>query len=119
MRLVFRILANGAAILIAARIVPGFIFDGTIIDLLIAGIILGIINALVKPVVKLLALPVIFLTLGLFSIVINVALLLLAAKFIPHLFIHGLWAAIWGVVIISLTNHLFSHFAHRGDYNKF
>ena len=119
MRLIFRILANGAAILIAAKFVPGFVFTGTLVELLIAGAVLGIINALVKPIVELISLPAIFLTFGLFHIVINIALLLLAAKFIPELVIHGLWAAVWGVIIISVLNHLISHLNRHGDINKF
>jgi len=119
MRLIFRVLANAAAIIIAAKIVPGFLFTGTLIDLLIAGAILGLINALVKPVIKLLALPVIFLTLGLFNIVINIALLFLAAKFIPHLAIQGIWAAVLGVIIISIVNQLVSSLNKRGDINKY
>jgi len=115
MRLISRILANAAAILIAAKLVSGFVFTGTLVELLIAGVVLGIINALVKPVVELISLPVIFLTLGLFHIIINIAMLLLAARFIPQLSIEGLWAAIWGVVIISVMNHLVSHLHKHSD----
>jgi len=120
MRLLLRILANCAAIIIAAKYVPGFKFTGSLSDLLIAGAIIGLINALVKPIIELIALPVVLLTLGLFNIIINVALLLLAAKFIPHLTIHGFWPAFWGVVILSIMNHLISHLSRNtGDLNKF
>lgn len=119
MKLVIRILANAAAILIAAKFIPGFIFDGTLVDLLIAGIIIGIVNAIIKPVVAFISLPVIFLTLGLFYIILNVALLLLAARFIPHLAIHGFWAAFWGVIIISLINSLVSHLGKSKNFNEY
>lgn len=118
MKLIFRVLANAAAILIASKIVPGFIFTGTPLELLLAGTILGLFNALVKPIVKFLTLPVIFLTLGLFNIVINIALLLLAAKFIPHLSIQGIWAAILGMLIISIMNQLVSSFNKHNIMNK-
>jgi len=120
MKLLLRILANCAAILIATKYVPGFVFKGSLTDLLIAGAVIGLINALIKPVIELIALPVVFLTLGLFNIVINIALLLFAAKFIPHLAIHGFWPAFWGVVILSIMNHLISHLnRNTGDINKF
>lgn len=120
MRLIIRILANCAAILIANKFVPGFIFRGTLTELIVAGAIIGLINALIKPIIELVALPVVLLTLGLFNIIINIGLLLLAAKFIPQLTIHGFWAAFWGVVIISLINHLVSHHSRNsGDLNKF
>lgn len=119
MRLIFRILANAAAILIAAKLVPGFVFSGTLVDLLIAALVLAAVNALVKPLVQLISLPIIFLTLGLFNIIINIVMLLLVAKFVPFLDISTWWAAFWGVVIISLMNHLVSHLNWHGNLNNF
>ncbi|KKR21930.1 MAG: hypothetical protein UT50_C0002G0021 [Candidatus Moranbacteria bacterium GW2011_GWA2_39_41] len=120
MKLILRILANCAAILIAAKYIPGFIFSGSPTDLLIAGAVIGLINGLIRPIVELIALPVILLTLGLFDIIINVGLLLLADKFLTQLTIKGFWPAFWGVVIISLVNHLISHFSKKtGDINKY
>lgn len=110
MSLILRILANCAAIIVASKYIPGFTFTGSPIDLLVAGTVVGLINALIKPIIQLVALPVVLLTLGLFNIIINVGLLLLAAKFLPQLSIHGFWAAFWGVVIISVMNHIISHF---------
>jgi putative membrane protein len=118
MRLLIRILANSVAILIAVKLVPGFFFRGDWFDLLIAGAVIGLINGLVKPVVQLLALPAIFLTLGLFNILINIFLLLLADKFLDSLAIRTFWAAFWGVVIISITNHIISSLNKSGDLNK-
>lgn len=119
MRLLIRILANSAAILAAAYLIPGFRFTGSPTDLLIAGVILGLINALVKPIVQIIALPAIFLTLGLFNIVINVAMLFLATKFIPGLYIDSIWAAFLGVIVISVINHIISRFSRSGDVNNF
>ncbi|PIP27519.1 MAG: hypothetical protein COX30_01445 [Candidatus Moranbacteria bacterium CG23_combo_of_CG06-09_8_20_14_all_39_10] len=120
MKLLLRILANCLAILIATKLVPGFLFSGSLIDLLMAGVVIGLINALIKPIIQLIALPVVFLTLGLFNIIINVGLLLLADKFLDQLIIKGFWPAFWGVVIFSIINHLISHL-HRdkGNLNKF
>lgn len=120
MRLLLRILANSMAILIATKLVSGFIFTGSLLDLLIAGAVIGLINGLIKPLVDLIALPFIFLTLGFFHIIINVGLLLLADKFLDQLTIKGFWPAFWGVIIISLVNHLISHLSkNTGNFNKF
>lgn len=100
------IIVNAISIWTAGQLIGGFSFQGNWRDLLIAGLILGIINSLVRPVVKLVTLPVIFLTLGLFTAVINIALLLLVAWLVPGLRIETLWAAVWGVIVISLVNHL-------------
>lgn len=108
MKLLLRVLANCLAILIAIKLIPGFIFNGSSLDLLIAGTVIGLINALIKPIIEFVALPVIFLTLGLFNILINVGMLLLADKFLTHLTIKGFWPAFWGVIILGLTNYFVS-----------
>jgi len=108
MSIIIRILANSLAILVAARFIPGFIFEGTWLNLLFAGAIIGLFNSIVRPIVQIIALPIIFLTLGLFYIIINVAILLLAVSFIPTLHVAGFWPAFWGVIIISLINNLIS-----------
>lgn len=119
MSLLIRILANSLAILIATKLIPGFIFSGDLLSLFIAGAVIGIVNGLVKPVLQLLSFPVIFLTLGLFNILINIFLLLLVSKILPNLDIQSFWAAFWGVVVISLTNHLVSSLSKKKDLNKF
>jgi len=103
-RVIVQIFANSVAILAADRLVPGFVFRGDWQDLLFAGTVLGIINSLVRPLVKLLAFPVIILTLGLFTIIINIAMLFLASSFIPGMIVSGFWAGFWGVIIISIVN---------------
>jgi putative membrane protein len=112
-------LANSLAILLATNIVPGFFFRGNMLDLLIAAAVIGLINALVKPIIQLLALPAIFLTLGLFNIFINIFLLLLADKLLDNLTITTFGAAFWSIIIISLTNYFISSLNKSGDLNKF
>jgi putative membrane protein len=103
------ILANAAAILAANFLVPGFYFRGGGAELLLAAAILGIVNSLVKPVVKLLSLPLIILSFGLFLIVINVALLFLVSYLSPGLAVAGFWSGLGAVIIISFINHLVVH----------
>lgn len=105
-KILIHILANSAAILAASRILDGFSFKGNGWDLLIAGAIMGIANSCVKPVLKFLTFPIIFLTLGLFTVIINIILLLLVAKLLPTLAITGFGAAFGGIIIISLVNHI-------------
>lgn len=113
MKIIISILANSLAILAADKLLAGFNFYGSWIELLIAGTVLGVINGLVKPIIKLISLPFIFLTLGLFHIVINVAMLFLAQKFIHGLEINGLMTAVWAVFIISLVNYAVSSAAKK------
>ena len=115
MNIVIRILANSGAIYLASRLVPGFVFSGNILDLFIAGTILGLINALVRPVLKFISFPIIFLTLGLFSVVINIFLLYLADSILTAIHIQNFIAAIWVLIIISLVNNLFSYFINKEE----
>jgi putative membrane protein len=105
-KLIIRIIANSAAIWVASYAVPGFFFSGNSRDWLIAGLVLAILNSLVKPVLKLATCPVIILTLGLFSLIINIFVLFLAERILPNLEIIGIWPAFWGVIIISLVNYV-------------
>lgn len=75
MKLVLRILVNAAAIWITSLILEAFTFSGTWWQLLVVALIFGIVNALVRPIVKLLTLPINILTLGLFTLVINALML--------------------------------------------
>jgi len=111
MRIILWILANCVAILAASWLVPGFNFSGSWTEILIAGLTIGAINTLIKPIIKLLALPITIMTLGIFSILINIGLLALAAWLLPSLNIDGFWAAFWATIIISIVNYIFSSFS--------
>ena len=100
------IFANSLAILAASRLIDGFIWSGSSLELVIAGAVLGIMNSLIRPALKLLSLPIIILTLGLFSLAINIFLLILASNILPSLEIRGFWTAFWGVIVISITNNI-------------
>ncbi|OGI29093.1 MAG: hypothetical protein A2288_02175 [Candidatus Moranbacteria bacterium RIFOXYA12_FULL_44_15] len=111
MKIILHIIANSFAILAADYIVPGFSFNGSWKELLLAGIVLGIANSLIRPIITLLTFPLIFLTLGLFTIIINIAMLFLTARLVPAISISGFLAGIGALIIISLVNHLVLHFA--------
>jgi len=109
MRFIIQILTNGLAIFLADYLVPGFIFEGDILTLAIAGLILGLINVFIRPVLKLISTPLIVLSLGLFSLIINMALLWLLEYFVPELTITGFWTYLWGSLIISMINLVFGY----------
>jgi putative membrane protein len=107
MRFIFQILANGLAIFLADYLVPGFIFEGDILTLFIAGLILGLINFFIRPILKFISAPLIVLSLGLFALVVNIVLLWLLEYFVPELTITGFWSYFWGSLIISGVNMVF------------
>ncbi len=104
-KLIIQILTNAVAIYIAARVVNGFTLnEEDFKTLFTVGFIFGMINFFIKPVLKLISVPLIFFTLGLFTIVINIVMLLLLDYFVPELIISGLGAAFWGTIVISAVN---------------
>jgi putative membrane protein len=101
---VVQVILNGVAILIASRIVPGIHYTGNLGYLLIVGLVFGLVNLLVKPIVTLLSLPLIVLTLGLFYLVINGLMLYVASFFLSGLKIDGCMPAILGGLVIAVVN---------------
>ena len=104
-RFFIQIVINALAILIAAYLVPGIIFEGSVWKLLLAGLVLGLANAWIKPLLNLISLPLIIVTFGLFTLVVNIAILSFVAYLVPDLSIQGWTSALWGVLVISLTNY--------------
>jgi putative membrane protein len=72
--------------------------------LILAGVLLGVVNCVVRPIAILLTLPMTILTLGLFLPVINAAMLALVAWILPGMRIAGFWAAFWSAILVSLTS---------------
>lgn len=104
LRALLQIVLNGVALLIAARLVPGIHYQGSLLYLLVAGLVLGLINLIVKPIVSALSCPLILLTLGLFYLVINGLMLWLADFFLEGLRVDGLVPAILGGLVIAAFN---------------
>ena len=112
MKLVSWAAVNTLALAFAAWLFDGIVVDGRdwqhrALHLIIVGVIFGLINAIVKPVVRLLSLPFILLTLGLALLVINALLLLLTSKIAGALHlgfhVHGFWTALFAAIVISIA----------------
>jgi putative membrane protein len=107
-RFIIQILSNALGIWAAARLVPGIYFDGDWKWLILAGAVLGFVNFFIKPIVKIISLPLIWISLGLFTVVINVLMLNLAAKIVGALVMETWTAAFWAVIVISVINYIVS-----------
>jgi putative membrane protein len=102
---ILRVLIAALGLWLATEWVSG-ITVSTPATLILAALLLGIVNAIVKPIVVLLTLPVTLVTLGLFLLVVNAAMLGLVAAFLPGFSIAGFWDAFWAAIIISLVSWL-------------
>lgn len=117
-KLALGLLINAAALWAAAEFVTGVSLTGGAAEILVVALIFGLVNLLIRPVVKLLSFPVILLTLGLFTFVINGAMLWLTSAFTPYLQVQGLFPAILGSVVISLTSLALSWFLSDSKKRK-
>jgi putative membrane protein len=107
MRALLQIVLNGAAVLAAAYLVPGIVYTGSLPGLLLVGLVIGLVNLIVKPIVTFFSFPLIVVSLGLFYLVINGLMLYLAAWLVPdHLRVSGCGAAILGGLVMALVNWL-------------
>ena len=116
--IVIKLLVNGVALWVAALLLPGIRLDegnssliGRLVTVLWVAVIFVLVNALIKPVLRLLALPVIILTLGLFALVVNAAMLQLTSWFAGQLDLafhvdHFIWDALLGSIIITVVSML-------------
>ena len=105
MRILFALVGNALALL-ATTVVPGIVFRGDILTLLVAGAILGLFNLIVRPLAMLLSLPLLIVTLGLFYFILNAILLWVASALIPGYTINGFVPAFIGSLVLMLVNWL-------------
>ncbi len=111
-RFILRALFAALGLWIAARYVPG-VSASSVESLVEAGLLLGLVNALIRPIVILLTLPFTLITLGLFLIVINAGMLELVAMLFHGLHIANFGSAILGSLVVSFVGWVGSFFIHR------
>ena len=104
MNFIIKVLVNAAALWVAARFVPGIDLTADIWQILLIALVFGLINTFLKPILKVLSLPVIILTLGLFAIIVNVILLAITAALMEGLTIDGFLPALLGSIVISIVS---------------
>ena len=104
-----RFLITACGLMLAAWLLDGIHLGGPL-TLFLAALALGVVNAIVRPIMLILTLPITLVTLGLFLLVLNGAMLGLAALVVPGFIIDGFWTALFGAIIVSLTGTLASWF---------
>ncbi len=112
MTFLVRLLVNATALFVAAWLVPGIRHDGSLLNLLVVALLFGLVNSVLRPLLKLLTCPLILLTLGLFILVINALMLMttgwLSGQFGLGFHVDGFWAAFLGGLIIGLVGLVLS-----------
>ena len=116
MHFLLRLLINAAALWVAIRIVPEVSYQGQWPSLMFVALVFGVLNASVRPLLKLFTFPLLILTLGLFTLVIN-AFMLMLTSWVSNLLdlgfhVTGFWAAFWGALVVSMVSLLLSLFVN-------
>jgi putative membrane protein len=105
-------LFNAAALWVAAYFLTGLDFNGTIVQLLLVAAVFGVVNSLLRPLLTVLTCPLILLTLGIFTLVINALMLLvtgwLSTRWGLGFTVNGFWPAFWGGFVVGLVSLLLS-----------
>lgn len=103
MMMLVRWICYALAIIFTAWVIPGISVEN-FLSALLACVVIALINAFVKPILEFISLPINFLTVGLFSLVINALLLMLAGWLTPGLEVDGFWSAFFGAIVLSVLS---------------
>ena len=114
-RLVLNLAVTVFAVWVAVQVLPNMTFDGTWVDWLIVAVIFGLVNAIIRPIVRLLTLPLTVITLGLFTLVVNALMLWLTSWISGALTVKGFITAILGALIISVISTVLNWFIPDND----
>jgi putative membrane protein len=109
-RLISHLIINGIALWLAAQFITGVHFDGDLSSLAVLALVFGVVNTLIKPVVRLLTLPLTVLTLGLFALVVNALMLLLTSALDTSYSVDGFVPALLASLLISVVSTVLNWF---------
>jgi putative membrane protein len=113
-RFVFRWIVTTVAVMVASSVIHGIRYD-TVAALIGASLLLGILNAFVRPFLLILSAPLILLTLGFFILVLNSLLLLVVPSVVLGFHVETFWSAFWGAIVISIVSWILSAFFRGSD----
>ena len=108
MPFLIRLLVNAVALWVATRFVTGVTYTGALLPLIGVALVFGVVNAIIRPILKLLTLPFYIFTFGLFALVVNGLMLWLTSSLSEALglgfHVSGFWPAFWGALVVSVVS---------------
>lgn len=118
-----RLIVNALALWVATRIVPGVTYTGGVVPILGVALVFGVVNATLRPLLKILTFPIILITLGIFALVINGLMLMLTSALSDALglgfHVTGFWSAFWGALVVSIVSMLLSMFISDSSRDEY
>lgn len=116
-RFLFRWFVNTVGVLLATSVVKGIECD-SLVTSVGAALVLGVLNAFLRPILMILSLPLVVFSFGIFALIINALLLYLAGALVPGFHVDGLWSAFWGALLISLVSMVANLFWAAGLFGS-
>lgn len=101
MNLIIRLILTALAVVILSKVLPGIALSHGFTSAIILAIVLGLLNAILKPILVILTLPITILTLGLFLLIINAIIILIAGEFLSGFSVDGFWTALLFSLLLS------------------
>jgi putative membrane protein len=108
MSFLLRLVVNAIALVLISYFNFQGIHADTMGDVLIGAVVLGLVNAIVRPLLLVLSCPLVILTLGLFTLVINAVIFYVVLKILPGWHVPGFWAAFWGALVVTIISWIVS-----------
>jgi putative membrane protein len=112
MGFLIRLIVNAIALVVVAYVVPGVaivaVGGSWIIGAVVAAVILGVVNAILRPILVIISLPLEIVTIGLFTLVINALLFWLVGTLHVGLYVAGFWPGFWGAVVMAIVSWILS-----------
>lgn len=107
MKFLAQLVVSALAVIITSFILPGVHMDSAVTGVLVA-IVLSVLNTILKPILVILTIPITIFTLGLFLLIINATMILLAGGIVPGFSVNGFWTAFFFSIILSLVTSIFN-----------
>ncbi len=116
MNFIVQLIISTLAVLISSYLLPGVNIEGnSFVTALIVAAVLAFLNAIVKPIMVILTIPITIVTLGLFLLVINALMIMLAARLVPGFHVNGFWWALLFSLILSIITSILESIKKRDD----
>ncbi len=116
MKFLAQLIISALAVIITSLILPGVHIDSPLTGVIVAAV-LAVLNAIIKPILVILTIPITVITLGLFLLVINAALILLASYLVNGFNVQGFWTALFFSIILSLVTSVFNNLSKDNSNN--
>lgn len=104
MRIILRIVINAVALWVAASLIDDITLSDDLASILLVAVVFGLVNAFIRPIARLISVPLLVLTLGLFTLVVNAIMLQLTDALTDSITVDGFWTAILGAIVISVVS---------------